>query len=69
MLVTGLKKKKKKEKRNDTVYCSISWLIAVGIGIGESKEDNRLDFATGIVIISAPLLVPIYLGYVLSKIK
>lgn len=51
------------------LYCSISWLIAVGIGIGESKEDNRLDFATGIVIISAPLLVPIYLGYVLSKIK
>lgn len=50
------------------LYCSISWLIGVGIAIGSNEED-KLDFATFVAIVAAPLIIPIYLGYVLSKIK
>jgi hypothetical protein len=50
------------------LYCSISWLIGVGVAL-KAIEEDKLDFAMFIAIVSAPLILPIYLGYLLSKIK
>jgi len=49
------------------LYCFISWLIAIGIGTNP-EEEFRFDFITIFAIMTAPLTIPMYLGYKLSKI-
>lgn len=50
------------------LYCSISWLIGVGIGMNKN-EDFGFDIATILALLTAPLTVPMYIGYRISKIK